>query len=169
MGRVRLPLVIGYETPETLGFDRVADCVGARLFFPEKDVLVIDSGTAITYNYLSEDGVFLGGNISPGQDIRFRALNIYTKNLPYVEVRGEVKAYGKNTCDAISAGVMKGILWEVKGCIDEFWGEHPTGRVAITGGYSQYLEGKLPDGVFFENYLGLYGLNEILEYNKNVY
>ena len=108
-----LPVSIGYETPETLGFDRIAGCVGARLFFPDKELLVVDSGTAITYNYLSKDNVFLGGNIAPGQEIRFRSLHLYTEKLPYVEAERELKAYGKNTHDAILIGVMKGILWEV--------------------------------------------------------
>lgn len=90
-----LPVSIGYETPETLGFDRIAGCVGARLFFPDKELLVVDSGTAITYNYLSKDNVFLGGNIAPGQEIRFRSLHLYTEKLPYVEAERELKAYGK--------------------------------------------------------------------------
>ncbi len=161
-----LPVTIGYETPETLGFDRIAGCVGARLFFPDKELLVVDSGTAITYNYLSKDNVFLGGNIAPGQEIRFRSLHLYTEKLPYVEAERELKAYGKNTHDAILIGVMKGILWEVNGCISEFLQRNPDGQVVVTGGNSMYLEKKLPRNVFFERYLGLYGLNEILEYTK---
>ncbi len=161
-----LPVSIGYETPETLGFDRIAGCVGARLFFPDKELLVVDSGTAITYNYLSKDNVFLGGNIAPGQEIRFRSLHLYTEKLPYVEAERELKAYGKNTHDAILIGVMKGILWEVNGCISEFLQRNPDGQVVVTGGNSMYLEKRLPRNVFFERYLGLYGLNEILEYTK---
>lgn len=161
-----LPVTLDYETPETLGFDRVAGCIGARLFFPDRELLVVDSGTAITYNYLSKDNVFLGGNIAPGMEIRFRALHLYTEKLPYVKAGPEVKAYGRNTHDAIRTGVMKGIQWEVNGCIAEFLQNNPGGQVAVTGGNSIYLEEKLPKGVFFEKYLGLYGLNEILEYNK---
>lgn len=163
---IPLPVSIGYETPETLGFDRLAGCIGARLFFPGKDLLVVDSGTAITYNYLSKAGVFLGGNIAPGQEIRFRSLHLCTDKLPYVEAASELKEYGKNTHDAIRIGVMKGILWEVNGCIAEFLHNNPEGQVVVTGGNSVYLEEKLPPSVFFEKHLGLYGLNEILEYNK---
>lgn len=161
-----LPVSIGYETPETLGFDRIAGCIGARLFFPGKELLVVDSGTAITYNYLNKEDVFLGGNIAPGQEIRFRSLHLYTDKLPYVEAEQELKAYGKNTHDAILIGVMKGILWEVNGCIAEFLQHNPDGQVVVTGGNSMYLEKRLPRNVFFEKYIGLYGLNEILEYNK---
>lgn len=163
---IPLPVTIGYETPETLGFDRVAGCIGARLLFPGKDVLVIDSGTAITYNYLDKSGVFLGGNIAPGQETRFRSLHLYTDKLPYVEAKQMMGKYGKNTHDAILIGVMKGILWEVNGYISEFLQQNKEGQVVVTGGNSVYLEGKLPGNVFFEKYLGLYGLNEILEYNK---
>lgn len=161
-----LPVSIGYETPETLGFDRIAGCIGARLFFPDKEILVVDSGTAITYNYLSKADVFLGGNIAPGMEIRFCALHLYTDKLPYVKAEQELKAYGRNTHDAILIGVMKGILWEVGGCIAEFLQACPDGQVVVTGGNSMYLEKKLSREVFFEKYLGLYGLNEILEYNK---
>lgn len=161
-----LPVTVGYETPETLGFDRLAGCIGARLFFPDKELLVVDSGTAITYNYLSKANVFLGGNIAPGQEIRFRSLHQYTDRLPYVGAEGELKAYGRNTHDAIFIGVMKGILWEVNGCIAEFMQHHPDGQVVVTGGNSICLKDRLPRTVFFEKYLGLYGLNEILEYNK---
>lgn len=161
-----LPVSVGYETPETLGFDRIAGCIGARLFFPDKDILVVDSGTAITYNYLNKAGVFLGGNIAPGQEIRFRSLHLYTDKLPYVKAERKLKAYGKNTYDAIRIGVMKGIQWEVNGCIAEFLQAYPDGQVVVTGGNGMYLEGELSRDVFFEKYLGLYGLNEILEYNK---
>lgn len=161
-----LPVTVGYETPETLGFDRLAGCIGARLFFPDKELLVVDSGTAITYNYLSRENVFLGGNIAPGQEIRFRSLHRYTDRLPYVEAGGELKEYGRNTHDAILIGVMKGILWEVNGCISEFMQRCPSGQAVVTGGNGIYLKDRLPRTVFFEKYLGLYGLNEILEYIK---
>lgn len=163
---IPLPVRIGYETPETLGFDRIAVCIGGRLFFPGKDLLVIDSGTAITYNYLAKTGIFLGGNIAPGQETRFRSLHLYTDKLPYVEAQQKMNGYGKNTHDAILIGVMKGMLWEVNGYITEFLQHNKEGQVVVTGGNSIYLEGLLPSSVVFEKYLGLYGLNEILEYNK---
>lgn len=68
---LEVPLKIGYATPETLGFDRIAICVGAKSYYPGASLLVIDSGTCITYNYVSAEGVFLGGNISPGLEMRF--------------------------------------------------------------------------------------------------
>lgn len=162
-----LPLQIAYATPETLGFDRLAVCVGARHLFPERHLLVIDSGTAITYNYVDAKGIFLGGNISPGQEIRFRSLHLFTEKLPYVPPEIEYGGRGNGTETAILNGVMNGILFEIKGYIEEFGSFQEDRQVVLTGGNSSYLSGKLPPEIYFEKYLGFIGLNEILEYNKN--
>lgn len=162
-----LPLSIGYDTPETLGFDRIAICAGARMLFPGKNLLVIDSGTAITYNYVSMEGVFEGGNIAPGQEIRFRSLHLFTEQLPYVEGAEGEYGFGKNTADAILFGVMKGVVLEVKGYVEEFCRKYAQRQVVVTGGNSLFLKEKLGTEVCFEKNLGFLGLNEILEYNKN--
>lgn len=82
---IPLPIRLGYDTPKTLGVDRIAGCVGGAFLFPGRELLVIDSGTAITYDFVSADGEFRGGNISPGLGIRFRALNEFTASLPLVK------------------------------------------------------------------------------------
>lgn len=161
-----LPLEIAYETPQTLGFDRVANCVGAQSVTQGKALLVVDSGTAITYDYVSESGVFLGGDISPGQEIRFKALNCFTAKLPYVEAQDILDPIGKNTRHAILNGVMSGMFFEMKGYIDDFYSRFPQGQVFITGGNSGYCRNRLKTTVIFEPDLGLIGLNQILEYNK---
>lgn len=163
---MKLPLELGYDTPRTLGFDRIAACVGANELYPRHNLLVIDSGTAITYNYVNERGVFLGGNISPGMEIRFRALHQYTAKLPYVESRMKYGGVGKNTPDAIVNGVMEGILFEVRGYIDDFGKKEKNAMVLITGGNSCFLKHRLPDGICFNENLGFIGLNKILEYYK---
>lgn len=163
---IGLPLEIDYLTPETLGFDRIAVCVGARRLFPEKNLLVIDSGTAITFNYVTAEGKFLGGNISPGQEIRFKALHSFTEKLPYVEGRKEYGWCGKSTEEAIRNGVMNSVMYEMNGYIDAFNRMYPRGQVVVTGGNSFFLTQQLPECVCFEECLGLQGLNEILEYNK---
>lgn len=161
-----LPIGIVYETPQTLGFDRVADCIGAKSMRSGKPLLVIDSGTAITYNYVSENGVFWGGNISPGQEIRFKALNQFTARLPYVEAAEVFDPIGKNTQHAILNGVMNGILFEMKGYIGDFYSRFPEGLVFMTGGNCGRCRKYLPENVVFEPDLGLIGLNQILEHNK---
>lgn len=161
-----LPIRIGYATPETLGFDRIAVCAGAMSLFPGKRLLVIDSGTAITYNYVEKDGIFSGGNISPGLEIRFRALHQFTAQLPCVEPGGEYRGIGQTTESAIRNGVMNGMLFEVKGYIETFYQAGTDGRVVITGGNSRFLENRLGKEVLFNEHLGFMGLNFILEYNK---
>lgn len=161
-----LPLALGYDTPETLGFDRIAICAGAMILFPGNHLLVIDSGTAVTFNYVTETGIFVGGNISPGMETRFKALNQFTARLPYVEARKEYGGIGKNTPDAILNGVMNGLLFEIRGYIDDFIMQYPNGKVLVTGGNTPFLEQKMPEAVHFNKYLGLIGLNYILEHHK---
>lgn len=163
-----LPLHIDYATPETLGFDRVAICAGAKKLFPGKELLVIDSGTAFTYNYVSKEGIFMGGNISPGQEIRFRSLHLFTEKLPYIQATAGYGGCGKTTHDAILNGVMRGIIWEVKGYTEEFFQAHKEGQVVVTGGNSLFLKNKLSGQVYFEADLGFWGLYDILEYNKKI-
>ena len=129
---------------------------------------MIDSGTAITYDFVSADGEFRGGNISPGLGIRFRALNEFTASLPLVKCSMEHGYVGKNTHDAILNGVMNGILFEVRGYIDELLRNNPFAVVIITGGGSEYLKKNLKRTVFFEDKLVITGLNRILEYQKTV-
>lgn len=163
---MKLPIRLGYDTPRSLGFDRIAVCAGANELYPRHNLLVIDSGTAITYNYVNEEGEFQGGNISPGMEIRFRALHQYTAKLPYVESRMEYGGIGKNTPDAIANGVMEGILFEVKGYIDDFCKREKNALVLITGGNSRFLRHRLSDEVCFNENLGFIGLNRILEYYR---
>lgn len=161
-----VPLEIDYATPHTLGFDRIAICVGARSLFPEKNLLVIDSGTAITYNYVNREGVFLGGNIAPGQEIRFRALHQFTAKLPYIEADMDYGAVGTTTDAAIRNGVMNGILFEVEGYVSRFMAEKENAQIVITGGNCVFLKNRLNSVICFNENIGFIGLNEVLEYHK---
>ena len=162
---VLLPIKVQYETPETLGKDRLAAVVGAHFLQPEKDLLVIDAGTAITYEVVEVSGLYLGGNISPGMTTRFRALNHFTKKLPLVSEEDEVLMVGKDTVSAIQAGVVNGIVYEMDGYIDALRLKYPNLFVFLTGGYSFYFESRLKNSIFADINLVLTGLNIILEYN----
>ena len=162
-----LPIKLGYDTPKTLGVDRIAGCVGVTLF-PGRELLIIDSGTAITYDFVSAEGEFLGGNISPGLGIRFRALNEFTVSLPLVKCNVNHGYIGKNTHDAILNGVMNGILFEIRGYIDEAYRNNSDAVIIITGGGSEYLKKTLSRTVFFEDKLVNLGLNRVLEFQKTV-
>lgn len=163
-----LPLEIGYATPGTLGFDRIAICVGAMSLNPGCPLLVIDSGTCITFNYVDAEGVFLGGNISPGLEMRFRGLHQFTARLPYVSPLEEYGGIGRTTEQAIRNGVMDGMLFEVEHYVQQFVEDHPNARIVVTGGNSHFLEGRLSVEVQFNSILGFVGLNEILLYAKKI-
>jgi type III pantothenate kinase len=164
-GQVRLPVTVRYQTPETLGRDRIAVAVGANFLFPQKDILIIDAGTAITFDVVEAQGVYLGGNISPGMTTRFHALNRFTKRLPLVEEREDVPLLGTSTETAILAGVVRGIVYEMDGYIDELRNKYPCLYVFLTGGHAFYFEKRLKNTIFADKLLGLIGLHRILEYN----
>ncbi|MEG1543689.1 MAG: type III pantothenate kinase [Tannerellaceae bacterium] len=163
--QVPLPITIQYETPRTLGKDRLAAVVGANYLQPGKDLLVIDAGTAITYEIIEASGTFIGGNISPGMTTRFRALNFFTKKLPLVTEQDETCRIGTSTETAIQAGVVNGIVYEMDGYIDEYRLKYPNLLVFLTGGHSFYFERRLKNSIFADINLVLTGLNRILEYN----
>ena len=162
---VALPIQVKYETPNTLGRDRLAAVVGAYTLKPRQNVLVIDAGTAITYELLDASGCYLGGNISPGMSTRFHALNAYTSQLPLVSEPEVLPAIGVSTETAIQAGVVKGIIYEMDGYIDELKARYPNLFVFLTGGHSFYFESRLKNSIFADIKLVLIGLNRILEYN----
>ena len=162
---VRLPITIKYKTPHTLGKDRIAAVVGAYYLQPNRNILIIDAGTCITYELLEASGSYLGGNISPGMTTRFKALNDYTKKLSLVNEREEVPCWGTCTEDAIRAGVVNGIVFEMDGYIDKATELYSDVLVFLTGGHSFYFESRLKNSIFADINLVLTGLNRILEYN----
>ena len=162
--RSNLPFRIEYETPETLGADRIAGVAGAFNLFPQSDVLIIDAGTAITYDYLSS-GVYKGGNISPGLTMRFMALNKFTENLPLIELTDNFSLPGLNTTDAILAGVITGVTYEINEYIRTFKKVNSDSIILVTGGDSIYLKNKTNSQFTYMPDIVIDGLNYILEYN----
>jgi type III pantothenate kinase len=160
-----IPITIRYKTPATLGKDRLAAAAGANYLQPHKNILVIDAGTAITYEFIDSKGVFTGGNISPGMTTRFRALNHFTGKLPLVNETDDVPFIGDSTETAIIAGVVNGIIYEMDGYIDALKTRYEDFFVFLTGGHSFYFERRLKNHTFAESNLVLTGLNRILEYN----
>lgn len=160
----KLPFKIEYETPETLGTDRIAGVAGAFRLFPQSDLLVIDAGTAITYDYLS-DGIYRGGNISPGLNMRFRALNNFTGKLPLVTPSDNFTMPGGNTRDAILAGVIIGVTYEINEYIRTFEKKSSDFKVLLTGGDSGFLKARINFQFTYMPDIVIDGLNYILEYN----
>ena len=160
----KLPFKIQYKTPETLGSDRVANLAGAFNFFPNENILIIDAGTAITYDFLI-NGVYKGGNISPGIGIRFKALNNFTEKLPLVSIKENFDSTGQTTHDAILSGVVNGTIYEINEYIRTFKKKYLNNKIILTGGDSEYINAKLDDQIMCIPDLVNEGLNFILEYN----
>lgn len=160
-----VPLENLYTSRETLGFDRLASAVAAYTIFPGKNILVIDAGTAITIDIVNNKGQFLGGNISPGLDIRLKALNEFTSNLPLIKKDGETKLIAKTTEEAVRSGVFNGIIFEMDGYINAFNQIFNDLIVILTGGDHIFFDKKLKSSIFVDINLTIKGLNKILQYN----
>jgi len=159
---LQLPVKIGYETPETLGKDRIAAVAGAAALFPVTNALVIDAGTALTFDLITEKGFFEGGNISPGMRMRFTALHHQTFSLPEIGPSEEVPLIGRNTREAILAGVVNGLIYEIDNSINSLKNKYNDLQVIMTGGDASYLSRRLKNTIFVEENLVLNGLNAIL-------
>ena len=153
-----------YASPETLGADRLAAAVGAAYCCKGHDLLIVDAGTCITYDYVSAEGHYLGGNISPGLGMRLRALHEQTARLPLVNADGEIERIGSNTINAIRAGVLQGVDYEITGYIRTMMRRKPDARIFLTGGngyrFAQETEVERNDA------LVEIGLNCILQYQQ---
>ena len=164
--RLKMPFRIAYQTPETLGADRLAAVAEACTQKPGCDLLVIDVGTAITYDIVTADGLYLGGNISPGIDMRFKALNHFTGKLPLVKKEGERHAIGITTETALREGVLQGVDKEIGGYIREYREKYPHLLVFLTGGGSFFLDNRAKNHIFADGLLVIKGLNRILMLNQ---
>lgn len=162
----KVPVKNLYRSLNTLGNDRVPTVVAAQREHPAKDILVIDAGTCIKYNFMNAGGEYLGGAISPGIEMRFKALNMFTDRLPLVpsDVAFE-KLVGSSTTESILSGVMNGALEEVNGIIARYEQQYSALITVVTGGNSEFFGKRLKKSIFADPFLLLKGLNLILEYN----
>jgi len=160
-----LPITLNYKTLETLGKDRIALAVAAAQLYPHKNVLIIDAGTCITYDFIDKHKEYQGGSISPGIQMRFKALNTFTDKLPLINPTDNVELLGKSTSESISSGVMNGVYSEIDGIIDKYKINFPDIEVILTGGDIIYFDKKLKNNIFANSNLVLKGLNMILDYN----
>ncbi|MDZ4203251.1 MAG: type III pantothenate kinase [Bacteroidales bacterium] len=160
-----IPLRISYATPQTLGKDRIAAAVAAWHMFPHKNLLVIDAGTAITLDFVSQHGEYLGGSISPGIDLRFKALHYFTGHLPLILRKNIRFLTGSSTQESILSGVINGTVAEIDGTIDQYRRLHPDLITILGGGDAKFLHKRLKNSIFALPNLTLSGLNIILRYN----
>lgn len=160
-----LPLVNAYQTPHTLGPDRMAAAVGAWSEAPGQNLLIIDAGTCVTYDIVSAAGVFEGGNIAPGLTMRLQAMHDYTRRLPLVEVPPRLPWIGRNTAEALQAGGIGGMVLEMAGMMAKYRRRWKNLKVFLTGGDANFFGNHLKRRIFVSPELVLKGLNQILLYN----
>ena len=162
------PLKNLYSSAHTLGSDRLAAAAGGNALFPGSNVLVIDAGTCIKYNFVTDNNEFLGGGISPGLRMRFAALNEYTSRLPLLALQTDFNTLiGTTTTDSILSGIQLGTIAEADGIIDKYKELYNNLTVVLTGGDFNFFEKRLKNSIFADQFLILKGLNVILDYTIN--
>ena len=162
---VPLPITLKYQTPETLGKDRIALAVAASGTFPGHNVLIIGAGTCITYDFINGHTEYFGGAISPGIRMRFQALNTFTSKLPLVSIIDHAVLIGDSTESSIQSGVLNGVVAEVKGIIEKYEEQFSDLKIILTGGDANYFDKSLKNNIFANSNMVLAGLNMILDYN----
>lgn len=160
-----IPIKNKYQTPETLGNDRLAAVIGAWSVFKDENILVIDIGTCIKYDFINKNNEYIGGSISPGIEMKFQALNRFTQKLPLESKDKIYSYYGTNTSEAIKNGIMFGTFSEINGLIKEYKNNYDKLKIIFTGGDMMYFADKIKDMIFADPDLVLKGLYHILKYN----
>ncbi len=163
--KTQVPIKNGYDTPGTLGKDRLAAVIGAHALYPNHPSLVIDPGTCITYDVITSDGKYLGGNISPGYYMRRQAMHRYTDKLPMVEAKENNPLLGTSTVKAMQNGAFYGTTGEMESFIRWIKKDFTGIKVLMTGGDAEMFAKHLNSKIFVLPYLVMIGLNEILTYN----
>jgi len=162
---LKFPIKNLYLTPATLGKDRLASAIGASALFPKQNCLVIDAGTCITYDFITANGEYLGGAISPGMQMRFKALSHFTAKLPLLESVGASELVGSDTASCIRSGVVNGIRFEIEKVIEEYALNYPDLQVILCGGDAHFFESIIKGVIFAFPDLVLFGLNHTLHHN----
>ncbi|MEO6190067.1 MAG: type III pantothenate kinase [Saprospiraceae bacterium] len=158
-----LPIKVKYSSKDTLGGDRIAAWCGAIKKSPNQNVLVINSGTCITYDLINRENGFIGGNIAPGLNMRFRAMNHFTARLPLLKSHQVFPGIlGTSTESAMQHGVVNGIIYELEGYFNELSAKYEDLQCVMTGGDSEFLAVRTKIKIFVDPFLVLRGLNEIV-------
>ncbi|MCF8368412.1 MAG: type III pantothenate kinase [Bacteroidales bacterium] len=162
---IPLPIINNYKTPETLGLDRIAAVIAATKIFKNSDLLIIEAGTCITYDFITADQIYWGGAISPGAHMRLKALNTFTGKLPLIEMEEGFGLIGNTTKGSILSGVKNGIIAEINGITDRYLKEYPEIKFILSGGEANYFDKYLKNNIFAVSNLVLKGLKDIFIYN----
>lgn len=163
----KLPFKNEYATPKTLGVDRIALVAAAFYTYPQKNCLIIDAGTCITYDFLDEKGVYKGGAISPGIRMRYKAMHAFTAKLPLIDSFELENFIGNSTETCMISGVINGTISEIEATILQYQRKFKDLTVILTGGDSHFLSKRLKSSIFAHPNFLMEGVNYILELNKH--
>jgi type III pantothenate kinase len=153
-----------YQTPKTLGIDRMVLASGAVLQYPNQHRLVIDAGTCITYDFINDENEYLGGAISLGIRMRYEALHQYTAKLPLLTAIYPNEFIGNTTDKAMHAGVIQGTLHEIDGFVSQYQTQYPNIIIILTGGDAVFLAKRLKNTIFANSNFLLESLNQTFQY-----
>lgn len=165
--QTKFPFSIAYQTPQTLGMDRVAAIAGAKHFFGTKNCLVIDAGTCVTYDFITAAGIYQGGAISPGLEMRLKAMHQFTQKLPKPDLAWPDNMEGLTTNQSLLSGACVGLVDEINGRIERYEAKYGEVVTLICGGDAQLLAKHTKNNIFAQPSLVLYGLNQIVQFNAN--
>jgi type III pantothenate kinase len=160
-----LPIKNMYKTKHTLGSDRLACSVAAQNCFPGKNVLTLQLGTCITSDFITSEGIYVGGSISPGMEMRFKALHHFSDRLPLIEYQNIDYLTGKSSEESILSGVINGIIAECNYLITNYKSKYPYLKVIVTGGNLKEFENAIKGEIIAFPNLVISGLDLILYYN----
>jgi type III pantothenate kinase len=163
--KTNVPFVNLYKSPETLGVDRIALVSAATIQYPNKNVLVIDAGTCVTFDFKNSHEAYIGGAISPGLNMRYNALNAFTEKLPKLSLTDKEELIGFDTETSIHSGVVNGLVCEIEGVIDRYKSDFSDLTIVLTGGDGYYLSKRFKNSIFANPNFLVEGLNAILIYN----
>ena len=164
--QLKIPFKNLYKSKNTLGQDRLALVSSAAFNFPNENVLIVDVGSCITYDFKNNNNEYLGGGISPGISMRFKSLNTFTSNLPLIDFDSIYQLIGNNTKNSITSGVVNGTISEINGIIQQYREEFKNIRIILTGGDSNFLLKRIKNTIFADRNFLLIGLNKLLEDNS---
>ena len=158
------PFQNNYATPTTLGIDRMVLSAGAVLQFPNKNRLIIDAGTCVTYDFVDDNNNYQGGAISPGIRLRYAAMHNYTAKLPLLSIQEPQSIIGNSTNQSLHSGVINGLTFEIEGYIDSLMSKNENFIIILTGGDANFLAKRLKNTIFANSNFLLDSLNNLYQY-----
>ena len=162
-----VPFKTNYKIINTLGADRLALVAGAIFTFPNKPILIIDAGTCITFDFVDSQNTHFGGSISPGLNMRLKALNKETEGLPLIKLSKPKGLIGASTKESIISGVFNGVINEIDGTIDAYQKRYPKTKAILTGGDAKFFDKKFKNSIFVDEDILLKGMYFILKHHAN--